>query len=144
MQKARTLKDHVFIEFSGNCDSYGCEAKFYRLGKSRYGIKLYTDFEIAKGAYERQRLAASHGLAPKVGKFVVAKKTDAKNIRYGYQTEKAREVFEDDPIYKKQSDSLYKKLKKLNLAGDFGDCNCGILKGKLVSVDFGSHSECEW
>lgn len=143
-QKTRKLYNASFIEISGTYTAKGCESEFYETGSVKYGIKIYKKASLAQESYERQKLAASHGLAPKVGKFLIVKKKPGSKIYYGYQTEKAKDVEITDEIYKKQSSKLYENLVDLGLGGDFGDVNCGVLRGKLVAIDFGSHSESEW
>jgi hypothetical protein len=149
MQKKNTiLKGIPLLEVDGVYTARGCEAQFYRMGTSRYGLKLYRSFHTAYESFMRQKKAAEKGLAPQVKRFVVAKKKNRKSVFFGYETEKARDL--DDwndkewTIYNRQSDKLFDKLRKIGLGGDFGDTNCGIIKGKLVAVDFGSHSTCEW
>lgn len=140
-QKAKKISDFLYLEVSGDHTAKGSEALFYRLGKRKFGIKLYGSCPLAMSAFERQKLAASQGLAPKVGKFILAKKPNSPKLCYGYQTEKADEVSFKDDIFRKQSKGLLKRLKKLGLSGDFADVNCGVLRHKLVAVDFGSHSK---
>jgi hypothetical protein len=135
-------------EISGKHTSRGCEALFYRMGRARYGLKLYRNFQLAYDSYNRQILAAKHGLGPEVGKFIMARKKGRKTILFGYETQKIEEYDHDNynhvKIFNKQSGRLYEKLRKLGLAGDFGDVNCGILNGILLAVDFGSHSNSDW
>lgn len=131
-------------EIGGTHTSKGCEALFYRMGKQKYGLKLYRNFQLAYDSYNRQILAAKHGVGPKVGKFIMARKKECKTIYFGYETQKIEEYDHDNEdhtkIFNKQSERLFEKLSKLGLEGDFGDVNCGILDGILLAVDFGSHS----
>lgn len=143
-QTARKVSEISFVEIFGGYSARGAEAEFYQLGKRKYGIKLYKSFRLAKQSYERQKLAAEHGLAPKVGKMIMASKNSGKKLYYGYQTEKAADVEGSDTIYKKQKTGLKRSLRKIGLGGDFADVNCGVLGHKLVAVDFGSHSEANW
>jgi len=139
-QKITKTKDMILVQINGTHTARGAEAFFYRLGRSKYGLKLFKSHKLARQVFERQKIAADAGVAPFVGKFVIAKKPGQTTLWYGYQTEKASEVFYGDPIWTKQSKSLQKKLKKLGMDGDFADVNCGVWKRKLVAVDFGSHS----
>lgn len=132
-------------EIKGDHSSRGCEAFFYRMGKSKYGIKLYKNFDIALESYNRQKIASKHRLGPKTGKFIMARKSGKKTIYFGYETQKIEEFDLDNPkhieIFEEQKDELYEKLYNLGLSGDFSETNCGILNGILMAVDFGSHSE---
>ena len=143
-QKARRICSIEFVKIQGPHTGNGAEAHFYQMGTCKYGIKIYTSLKLAMESYERQKLAAKHGLAPKVGKIVLAQRNNSKRFWYGYKTEKAREVSEKDQIFEKQADILLEKLRKIGLGGDFSDSNCGILGRKLVAIDFGSHSEADW
>lgn len=150
MQSKRkiALNNIPVYEISGKHTSRGCEALFYRMGRAKYGLKLYRNFQLAHDSYNRQILAAKHGLGPKVGKFIMARKKGCKTILFGYETQKIEEYDHDNErhvkIFNKQSDQLYEKLNELGLSGDFGDVNCGILDGILLAVDFGSHSNSDW
>jgi hypothetical protein len=125
----------------------GCEALFFNMGRSRYGIKAYKTLRLAEECYERQKTAAANGIGPNVGKLIRVKIRGLKRPMYGYQTQKAKDWNDwnsrDYAIFEKQRDRLYSLLFDLGIAGDFGDSNCGIIKGRLVSVDFGSHSSYE-
>lgn len=144
-QKVKKISDLSLVEVSGSFTARGSEAEFYELGNSKYGIKLYKYFRLANESYERQKLAAEHGLAPKVGKMIIAtKKNSSKKIYYGYQTEKAANIEEEDDIYKEQKTGLCESLRGLGIGGDFVYLNCGVLDAKLVAVDFGSHSKSNW
>jgi len=147
LQKIKKLSDLEIslIEISGIHSDSGAEAYFYKLGNRKYGLKLYKSFSIAYKSYERQRLAAQHGLGPQVGKFVCVKEpTNNNQPCYGYETEKAISVKDNDLIFKRQQSGLQKKLRKIGLGGDFAAPNCGILKNKLVAIDFGTHSQADW
>lgn len=147
MQSKRkiALNNVPVYEISGKHTSRGCEALFYRMGRAKYGLKLYRNFQLALDSYNRQILAAENRLGPEVGKFIMARKKGYKTLYFGYETQKIEEYDHDNEqhvkIFNKQSDRLYEKLSELGLAGDFGDVNCGILNGILLAVDFGSHSD---
>lgn len=134
-----------FFEISGSYTFKGCQAHFYKMGNSKYGIKVYRTFNLAYESFLRQKKASSYGLAPKVKRMIIAKLNNNEELFFGYETEKAREIdFEceiDKTIYFKASSHLFKQLRRIGLCGDFGETNCGILNNKLVAVDFGSHSE---
>lgn len=134
------LDRFLFIRLTGTRTSAGTQASFFSMGKSKYGIKIYKDVNLAMSSYERQKKASRKGLAPKVGKLIFARLGNRSDLYYGYETEKAKSVSHTDNIWRKQSTSLRNKLEKIKLGGDFYPLNCGILHGKLVGIDFGSHS----
>jgi len=128
-----------FISLKGDCSDQGCQAEFYRLGNARFGIKVYYDLDLAIHSYTRQKIAASVGVAPQVGRFLLVHRRKGA-VGFGFETEKAKRVYAKDDIWKEQHIKLFNKLNQINLAGDFAPENCGILDAKLVAVDFGSHS----
>lgn len=144
-KKKISLNNIPLYEISGSYTSRGCEALYYSMGDSKYGLKLYKTFSLAYESYKRQMKAAQLSLGPKVGKFIMAKKKGKKSILFGYETQKAEEYNDENhrhkKIYIEQEQNLWNELKKIGLAGDFGDVNCGIIDGMLVAVDFGSHSD---
>lgn len=131
-----------FIEIKGEKSDAGSEAIYYSLGKQKYGIKLYRTKKLAISSYERQKIAFINNLAPEVGDLISAKIDSSPKIMYGYETKRAKWISsaKDIEIYDKQSKNLFDSLFKLGLSGDFGTTNCGIIKDKLVFIDFGSHS----
>jgi hypothetical protein len=136
------------VEVSGEHSATGSEARFYEMKGNKYGIKLYKDLDVAEKTYERQKIANLHGLAPKVGRFLLIRKKESGILFFGYETEKARDIDlrnkYDLKIWKEQSEKLYQALKLLKMSGDFDDINCGVIGNKLVAVDFGTHSKGSW
>jgi len=141
---ARQLKSKIqlstkMIELYGEVSACGAEGYFFEMGKAKYGIKAYYDFQTAIDSFNRQALAAKNGVGPKVRNFLVIKRKTKRPI-FGYETEKAKQVTEDCPVWKKQSNNLRKKLVSLDMDGDFHPLNCGVIGDKLVAVDFGNLS----
>lgn len=139
---AKTSK-HGFISIKGKLNSSGCEASYYSRGRQKYGLKVYKDLSVAIASYNRQKLAATHGLGPEVGRILIVKEK-GKPIRFGYETEKAKSIDSNIKLFNKKAKYTRSKLKKLGIGGDFGDRNCGIIGDRIVAVDFGSHSEAKW
>jgi len=144
-QIKRKLPNYEVISLVGNKSASGAEAMFFRLSKSsRFGVKIYDEQEHAEQAYRSQKLAASKGLAPKVGKrlFVLYRRTKTSRpyMMYGYETQIARKVYYKSPAWKNQSEELERKLIELGMGRDFHPGNCGIVGQRLVCVDFGNIS----
>jgi ribosomal protein L5 len=119
----------------------GCEAEYFDIPERKFGIKTYQTFEEAYRGWNRQKIAHKAKVAPKTGKIVVIKKSKSENWRFGYETEKAIPVKETSVLWKKESDKLLQKLVKIKFSGDFHTANCGILRNKLVYLDFGDCCE---
>ncbi len=145
-QTRRKLPNYDVISLVGNKTASGAEAMFFRLSKSsKFGIKVYHEQDEAEHAYRSQKLAASKGLAPKVGKRLVViyrrtKTSKYPDTLYGYETQIARKVHYKDKIWQNQANDLENKLLKLGMGGDFHPINCGIIGQRLVCVDFGGIS----
>ena len=62
MQKKNTILNGIpLIEVDGQCSACGCEAEFYKMGRSKYGLKLYRNFHTAYESFMRQKKAAEKG-----------------------------------------------------------------------------------
>ena len=144
-QTRRKLPNYEVISLVGNKSASGAEAMFFRLSKSsKFGVKVYDDQEHAEQAYKSQKLAASKGLAPKVGKRLVIMyrrtKSSHPQAMYGYETQIARKVYYKSPAWKNQSQELERRLIELGMGRDFHPTNCGLIGQRLVCVDFGNIS----
>lgn len=133
------------IRLTGFSTFRGCEALYFAMGKSRYGIKVYRTESLAKKSYKRQKIASRLGLAPKVGNFYCIETTEQefgqRKPYYGFETQKARQVTLRSPVWQRDNQKLYDELRKIYLHGDFCEHNCGVINNKLVAIDFGSHCD---
>lgn len=136
------------ISLIGRHSDSGIEGRFFKMSKtSKFGIKAYNNFDDAQCAYEMQQEAAKMGVGPKVGKMLIIYHRERKqdeniDIWYGYETQVAQPVIGGfrSSIWKEQHREVERKLDKIGCGGDFCPRNCGIIKGKLVCVDFGGCS----
>lgn len=148
-QVRRKIQNMDFISLYGKETGSGAEACFFRMSpNSKYGIKAYEEIEEAITAWKLQKKAAKMGLAPEVGKILIIRYYNNKrkknyDILFGYETKIAKKVVNGyrNPIWKKQSDQVEKQLIQIGLGSDFCPTNCGIIKNKLVSIDFGVCSQ---
>lgn len=151
-QTRRKLKsiEHDVISLCGPKSASGVDGMFFAMSKhSKFGIKMYADWNCAENAWKSQKLAHKKGLGPAVGRMLIVKYKEAKNSRhehtyFGYETQVVNPVRGgySSRIWKDQNEQLLAKLRKLNMGYDFYPANCGIIKGKLVLIDFGWHSIC--
>jgi len=128
----------------------GCEARFIPITAEK-GLKcFYTKFE-ARRSFNRQRKAYGYGLAPKVlskdiSKFGLTYDNEILK-QWGYITETVKtftpKAFDRyDPLLIKMYD-LQQALKKSRVCGyDLHSGNVGVIRGKLVCIDFGDESSC--
>lgn len=136
-----------FIDLKGKCTANGCEAEFFKMGKSKWGIKAYSAFDVAFASYKRQKKAAKAGIGPQVGRFLVIKRRSrygSLSPSFGFETQKAERCRDNPGVYDQQWEALHAKLRAMKMGGDFRDDNCGVIDGILVAVDFGSHSKANW
>jgi hypothetical protein len=128
----------------------GCECIFVKLDK-KMGLKLYSSKKERNHAYNYQRIAAHHELAPPVynrlsipGFSVVINEYDYAEIMplktgkiHGYVTALASQPKESDSLYPKM-DKLSDKLSMIDIhILDLHDENVGFYNRKLVAIDFG-------
>lgn len=140
----------------------GVAAKFYPID-DKWGMKFFIDDkDIQEKTYKMQKLAAKHGLAPKVGeKFEMPLPNG--NIAYGYVTQILPTTCADDiaiengykdgnTMKRNDSESYYRKARKFDTSITFELCNnlrrigitaydmhwanVGYLNGKLAAIDF--------
>jgi hypothetical protein len=131
-----------------------------RENPNEYALKFFWSEEEANNSYERQRLAAQAGLAPPVGKKILAKSKNHKVRLWGYQTgyantynigngyeNQVRKICRDLKIKLKMisapnSDlpNNYKTKGKCVLGGDLHQDNIAVWNGAYVCIDFGHHS----
>lgn len=146
-RKIETISCDV-VRLFGKKTDYGEECNFFKMSKhSKYGIKAYSTWKNAEDAWRLQKKAAKLGLAPGVGKILIIKYkregyNDEKTL-FGYETkvaEKVKNGFKNQ-IWKDQHRELEEKLIAIGSGGDFCPRNCGIIKNKLVAIDFGTHSK---
>lgn len=130
------------ISLQGEFTAKGAECQYFAMGEQdRYGIKSFYTWLSALEAYKRQERAYKHGLAPNVGSMLIIHNPNSSIVRFGYETEKAHPVFANSPVYLSEKENLKAKLIEIKSGGyDLSPENCGIYRGNLVSVDFGSCS----
>ena len=131
----------------------GCECMFVRTSKTR-GVKIFCSKREVTYSYKKQKLAAKHGIAPRVLSNIQMCYT--KNLKkyneydgevvitrpygYFYRTEFAKYVGSTRCICADIC-HLVDKMKELNLhSGDLHENNIGFIRGKLVCIDFGKES----
>lgn len=132
----------------------GSEANFHVVN-SRLGCKFFRDADQneVKAIYNQQKLAAEHGLAPKV--YGMCKHVDENGKTYfGYYTEIAetpfvtsnkhnhvvtKQFFNDEQrkVFQELQDLLLKIGIKTSTVFDLFECNIGYIRGKMVCIDFG-------
>lgn len=145
---------------------YGVAAKFYPIN-DKWGMKFFVDDEdLRDKTHKMQKLAAKHGLAPKIGKKFSMRLPDSPDTAYGYITEILPATCSDewakqhgyDHINKMMREYyyLYKQginnflefhfddvtdlehaLEEIGIsATDMHWSNVGYLNGNLVAIDF--------
>jgi len=127
---------------------------------NEYALKLFWEQKEADNSYERQKLAAEAGLAPPVGKKIVARSKGNKIKFWGYQTgyantkivtnwdyHKIKRICRDLKIKLKtipapnaDLPNNYKTRGRCVLGGDLHQDNIAIWNGNFVCIDFGHHS----
>jgi hypothetical protein len=116
--------------------------RFVDLGDG-VGAKIYGDRKTAtekgQAAYESQKKAYEHGIAPAVGdEFTIRLRLGSKQMIkiYGYLTEVAKPA--GDSVYDCQDyRDLLDEMEEIGfLSYDVSDDNCGWIDGKLVCIDF--------
>lgn len=135
------------VKIQNGCYQWGegAECTFIRVDKIS-GLKLYTTKEEAQSAIRKQRKAHKHGIGPeafgKVEPYWLTYRDGSINQEYGYLTEYAKPIGRKHRgIYNKKVNELENKMFKIGLRSyDIAHRNCGIIKGKLVCVDFGDLS----
>jgi len=118
----------------------GSESTYIQISRS-VGAKLFDDSIQRDYTYNGQKFAYVNGFGPNVGQRFVIKIKGRKY--YSYITEHAGPATCD--IDYTEKDKLLEVLEKHGWAiqdykGHEGDRNLGLIKGKLVCVDFGPMS----
>lgn len=111
----------------------------------KWGIKCYYSQWERDLCFDRQKLAAKFGLAPKVGPKLLVSTHRRKNRLYCFITEvvqTVREYCQTHPNYDWYDDEQYEQLRqnlqdKCNLDGnDMHGGNVGFIEDKMVCIDF--------
>ena len=113
----------------------GCSCRFIVLPNDM-GVKMYSSQQKRDFSMSNQKLAAKHGLAPKVfNKLDLARAI--RDVRFGYLTEKVR-VYPHIEIPDEIYDELDKEFRKIGMIMyDLHSHNVGLTKnGKYICVDF--------
>ena len=153
--KLKNLKEISVKKWS---PKQGIECMFIRTSKTR-GVKIFCNKREIEFSYNKQKLAAKHGIGPKV--YSGIKMCSTCNLReyddsfsgsgswgevitrsYGYYyiTEFAK-VRKLNKKEQKQIKPLEEKMEKLDLGSyDLHDKNMGMIRGRLVCIDFGKES----
>lgn len=98
-------------------------------------VKLYNTFREREIAYQSQKLAAHHKLAPPVGKVFTL---PSGSFAFGYTTRVAKMEY---VVRWQKRAILCESLRELGIgANDIHAGNMGIYNRKLVWIDFGSQS----
>ena len=147
----------------------GCQAFFIRNGArandpTQFGLKIYLHKWEAICAYERQKLAASVGLAPPVGRLIQLRDKSNKIVRWGYETCVAVRIDEDSCLWAKlypTTDEMWngpvrlrRALRNVSMAGlpvnDLAEetvCTPTPVKGRAkwcLGGDLHEHNVMEW
>jgi len=130
--------------------SEGCEAKFVQITKTK-GVKFFWTKIEASRSFNRQKKAALHKFGPKVFSEDVERfgftDKNAIHIQWGYITEIAKTFnsLKELKDYKSKNinhmDILRAGLRKMRIGGyDLHFNNIGIIRRRLVCIDFGDES----
>ena len=157
----------IFLTSIDNYSS-GSETYFFKIDKDK-ALKLSMDQKSATSSYDLQKKASNFKLAPRIMKYKLiygvhkfkidtssslkSKTTKDNKLRinkkeiigYGYFTEIAELINKTNKhIMIKQLPELKSKLEKYGFSTrDLGISNLGIIKDKLVLIDFSPSSQKE-
>lgn len=122
--------------------SNGSFTVFMKIGK--VGIKLFLNEENRDYAFRAQQLAHSSGIGPRAIKTFEFYDSDSDTEWYCYTTEVVKTLpckSLTNAVMEKLSELIDDLALKMSNAGldpwDLGRRNVGIIKGKLVCIDFG-------
>jgi len=122
---------------------HGLESYFVRI-KQDSGIKFFhNDTLNCEGSFTLQKKLHRIGIAPmvlsEIKRYALVDKKGILLLGDGYVTEYASRP--NSSQFKNMINDLMRKFDKLRLpTHDLSMRNTGIIKGKLVAVDFGLHS----
>jgi tRNA A-37 threonylcarbamoyl transferase component Bud32 len=115
----------------------GVSARYVQINKN-WGLKVYQYVEERDKTYRFQKLAAEHGLAPKLGQKVQVDRS------FGYLTESVASLMSEEMDYSQwdasdECNDLIVKLHRIGFwAGDLHHENAGrMADGRIVCIDFG-------
>lgn len=130
----------VNMDFDVNELPMGVDCCFIR--RRKYGIKAFECRKDAIFSLKGQRKGYKVNAAPKVMSSLFKIKNKNKydgKMYYAFKTEIASKVG-SLPTEGRMYDSLMRKLHKIGYGNDMHERNIGIVKGKLVCIDFGRDS----
>lgn len=84
--------EQISTVIQGSPKEYGAMARFAFISDD-YGLKYWDDEDYARDNYEKTKLAAQYGLAPKVGSFISFELGEEKY--YGFFMERIHTLFKD-------------------------------------------------
>jgi len=123
----------------------GVSCMFFRL-TPKVGIKVYASARRRDHCYMLQKIAAKHGLAPKVGNKIKLSRSVDKYISsmvYGFLTEAVKDPYNiswDCNEICSEFDELEAKLKKIGIKNkDIHEGNISVKNHKTICIDF-SHA----
>lgn len=122
----------------------GAECTYFQISKT-VGIKMYVNKDLAELAHKKQTKAYKNKIGPKV--LSAVHPVECHNfIEYGYKTQVAKVIVDEDFEYSKMGKELIKKVKKVFGAHNFckGETvryeNAGFIGNRPVVIDFGRYS----